>query len=101
MHIDLSPEQHALRMKVRDYFQDLMNPERKLRMRGAEGGPEYRELLQTMGRDGWLALGWPKEHGGQGYGPTEQLIFFEEALIAGAPLPFVTINTVGPTITRR
>ena len=98
MHIDLSPEQHALRMKVRDYFQELMNPERKLRMRGAEGGPEYRELLQTMGRDGWLALGWPKEHGGQGYGPTEQLIFFEEALIAGAPLPFVTINTVGPTL---
>ena len=79
MHIDLSQEQHALRIKVRDYFQELMNPERKLRMRGAEGGPEYRELLQTMGRDGWLALGWPKEHGGQGYGPTEQLVFFDFA----------------------
>lgn len=39
-----------------------------------------------------------KEHGGQGYGPTEQLIFFEEANIAGAPLPFVTISTVGPAL---
>ena len=29
---------------------------------------------------------------------TEQLIFFEEANIAGAPLPFVTISTVGPAL---
>ena len=98
MFIDLTPEQHALRTKVRDYFNNLMAGDLKLRMRGAEGGEEYRNLLKTMGRDGWLALGWPKEYGGQGYGPTEQLIFFEEALIAGAPLPFVTINTVGPTL---
>jgi alkylation response protein AidB-like acyl-CoA dehydrogenase len=98
MFIDLTPEQHALRIKVRDYFNNLMAGDLKLRMRGAEGGEEYRNLLKTMGRDGWLALGWPKEFGGQGYGPTEQLIFFEEALIAGAPLPFVTINTVGPTL---
>ncbi len=98
MYIDLSPDQHQLRTKVRDYFNNLMAGDLKLRMRGAEGGEEYRNLLKTMGRDGWLALGWPKEYGGQGYGPTEQLIFFEEALIAGAPLPFVTINTVGPTL---
>ena len=98
MFIDLTPDQHQLRIKVRDYFNDLMAGERRERMRGAEGGQEYRDLLKTMGRDGWLALGWPKEFGGQGYGPTEQLIFFEEALIAGAPLPFVTINTVGPTL---
>src|SRR5690606_37857956 len=55
-------------------------------------------LVRQMGQDGWLAVGWPKEHGGQGYGPTEQLIFFEEANIAGAPLPFVTISTVGPAL---
>ncbi len=29
---------------------------------------------------------------------TEQFIFFEEANIAGAPLPFVTISTVGPAL---
>src|SRR5207253_638401 len=48
--------------------------------------------------DGWLAVGWPKEHGGQGYAATEQMIFFQEANIAGAPLPFVTISTVGPAL---
>jgi alkylation response protein AidB-like acyl-CoA dehydrogenase len=63
-----------------------------------EGGDLYRDTIRKIGRDGWLALGWPKEHGGQGYAATEQLIFFEEANIAGAPLPFVTISTVGPAL---
>jgi len=98
MFVDLTPEQHALRIKVRDYFQNLMTPELRAALRGVEGGTLYRDTIRTIGRDGWLALGWPKAHGGQGYSATEQLIFFEEANIAGAPLPFVTISTVGPAL---
>jgi len=98
MFVDLTPEQHALRLKVRDYFQNLMTPQLREQLRGKEGGQLYRDTIRQMGRDGWLAVGWPKEHGGQGYGPTEQFIFFEEANIAGAPLPFVTISTVGPAL---
>lgn len=98
MFVDLTPEQHALRLKVRDYFQNLMTPELRSELRGKEGGELYRQTIRQMGRDGWLAVGWPKQHGGQGYAATEQLIFFEEANIAGAPLPFVTISTVGPAL---
>nr|AII72244.1 acyl-CoA dehydrogenase [Pseudomonas putida]AMD77858.1 Acyl-CoA dehydrogenase [Pseudomonas putida] len=98
MFVDLTPEQHALRRKVRDYFQALMTPELREQLRGKEGGELYRQTIRQMGRDGWLAVGWPKAHGGQGYAATEQLIFFEEANIAGAPLPFVTISTVGPAL---
>ena len=98
MFVDLTPEQHALRLKVRDYFQNLMTPELRQQMRGTEGGELFRRTIAQIGRDGWLAVGWPKAYGGQGYGPTEQLIFFEEANIAGAPLPFVTISTVGPAL---
>ena len=98
MFIDLSPEQHALRLRVRDYFNALMTPALRLALRGAEGGPLYRQTVRQMGQDGWLAVGWPKQHGGQGLSATEQLIFFEEANIAGAPLPFVTISTVGPAL---
>lgn len=98
MFVDLTPEQHALRLKVRDYFQNLMTPELRSELRGKEGGDLYRQTIRQMGRDGWLAVGWPKAHGGQGYAATEQLIFFEEANIAGAPLPFVTISTVGPAL---
>ncbi|MCW8193200.1 acyl-CoA dehydrogenase [Proteobacteria bacterium 005FR1] len=97
MFVDLTEEQKALRIKVRDYFTHLMSPELRRKVRDAEG-VEAREVVRQMGRDGWLAVGWPKEFGGQGYGPTEQLIFFEEANIAGAPLPFVTISTVGPAL---
>ncbi|MFK0570378.1 acyl-CoA dehydrogenase family protein [Endozoicomonas sp.] len=98
MFVDLTPEQHQLRLKVRDYFTELMTPELRATLRGKEGGDDYRRVIQQMGKDGWLAVGWPKEHGGQGYQATEQLIFFEEANIAGAPLPFVTISTVGPAL---
>ena len=51
-----------------------------------------------MGADGWLGIGWPKEYGGQDRSPIEQFIFFDEAQRAGAPVPLLTINTVGPTI---
>jgi len=98
VYVDLTPDQHALRLKVRDYFTVMMTPELRVQLRGAEGGPLFRRLVRQMGRDGWLAVGWPKAHGGQGYAATEQLIFFEEANIAGAPLPFVTISTVGPAL---
>ncbi|MDN3653453.1 acyl-CoA dehydrogenase family protein [Thalassotalea ponticola] len=98
MFVDLTPEQKQLRIKIRDYFTELMTPELRLSLRGSEGGDTFRKVIRQMGKDGWLAVGWPKEHGGQGYTATEQLIFFEEANIAGAPLPFVTISTVGPSL---
>lgn len=98
MFVDLTPEQKSLRREIRDYFNALMTDDLRVALRGAEGGDDFRRLIRQMGEDGWLAVGWPKEHGGQGYEATEQLIFFEEANIAGAPLPFVTISTVGPSL---
>jgi len=98
MFVDLTPEQHKLRLKVRDYFNTMMTPELRMQLRGAESGDLFRQLIRQMGRDGWLAVGWPKQFGGQGYAATEQMIFFQEANIAGAPLPFVTISTVGPAL---
>jgi alkylation response protein AidB-like acyl-CoA dehydrogenase len=57
-------------------------------------------VVRQLGRDGWLALGWPQEHGGRGGSVLDQLIFTDEAAIARVPVPFLTINTVGPTIMR-
>lgn len=98
MFVDLTPEQHALRGEIRDYFNNLLTPAMRAKIRGTEDGDEYKRIVRQIGADGWLAVGWPREYGGQGYGATEQLIFFEEACIAGAMLPFVTINTVGPAL---
>ena len=61
-------------------------------------GPVYREVVQRMGRDGWLGVGWPVEYGGRGFGQIEQQIFVNEAARADVPLPAVTLQTVGPTL---
>jgi alkylation response protein AidB-like acyl-CoA dehydrogenase len=63
-------------------------------------GDAYRQVVRQLGRDGWLALGWPEEHGGRGGSMLDQLIFTDEAAIARVPVPFLTINTVAPTIMR-
>ncbi|HEX6353727.1 acyl-CoA dehydrogenase family protein [Actinophytocola sp.] len=101
MHIAYTPEQEALRRELRAYFADLMTPERRdaLAAGGDYGdGDVYKEVVRQMGADGWLALGWPEEYGGQARPMLDQLIFTDEAAVAGAPVPFLTINTVGPTI---
>jgi alkylation response protein AidB-like acyl-CoA dehydrogenase len=98
MIIDYTDKQKALRKELRQYFATLIKPEYRDELREAEGGDLYKSLIRQMGKDGWLALGWPTEYGGQGATTTEQLLFFEEALLAGAPIPFVTLNTVGPAL---
>ncbi|HYW28079.1 MAG TPA: acyl-CoA dehydrogenase family protein [Terriglobales bacterium] len=101
MRLALTDDQEALRDELRAYFSDLMTPEVEAEMSNGEwGGSRYRELSLRMGRDGWLGIGWPKEYGGQGRSAVEQFIFFDEAQRAGAPVPFLTINTVGPTLMR-
>jgi 3-oxocholest-4-en-26-oyl-CoA dehydrogenase alpha subunit len=98
MHVDYTPEQKALRAELRAYFAKLVTPELRKQLHGLETSPLHKKLIRQMGRDGWLGVGWPVEYGGQGRTAVEQLIWFEEARRAGAPIPFVTLNTVGPTL---
>ncbi|MEV6772806.1 acyl-CoA dehydrogenase family protein [Nocardia sp. NPDC051030] len=102
MRIAYTPQQEQLRAELRDYFARLITPERRQALSAQTGeygeGNVYREVVAEMGRDGWLALGWPKEYGGQDRSTMDQLIFTDEAAIAGAPVPFLTINSVAPTI---
>jgi alkylation response protein AidB-like acyl-CoA dehydrogenase len=99
VYLDYTPEQVRLRDELRRYFADLLTDEVRARLGGpGEGGPEHRRLVRRLGEDGWLGIGWPKEYGGQGRPATDQFIFFDEAQRAGAPVPLVTLNTVGPTL---
>ncbi|MGA3252655.1 MAG: acyl-CoA dehydrogenase [Mycobacterium sp.] len=102
MRISYSPEQEELRRELRSYFTTLMTPERREALSSVQGeygiGNAYRETVAQMGKDGWLTLNWPKEYGGQDRSPMDSLIFTDEAAIAGAPVPFLTINSVAPTI---
>jgi len=99
LHIAYTAEQEALRRELREYFAELMTPEVQAEVAtGDSGGPACLEAVRTLGRDGWLGIGWPEEYGGQARGELEQFIFTNEAWRAGVPLPFLTINTVGKTI---
>jgi acyl-CoA dehydrogenase len=99
LHIAYTPAQEDLRRELRAYFAELMTPEVQAEaFNGETGGPHCLEAVRKMGRDGWLGLGWPEVYGGQGRGEIDQMIFFDEAWRAGAPIPFLTINTVGKTI---
>jgi alkylation response protein AidB-like acyl-CoA dehydrogenase len=104
MRLEYTPEQQRLQSQLREYFAGLMTPRLRDALADPEGdygdGTAYREVVRQLGRDGWLALAWPVEHGGGGRTPLEQLIFADEAATAGVPVPFLTINTVGPTIMR-
>jgi 3-oxocholest-4-en-26-oyl-CoA dehydrogenase alpha subunit len=104
MHLAYTPEQDRLRHQLRAYFGGLMTPEIRESLAVADGdygtGEAYRQVVRQLGRDGWLALSWPAEHGGRGGSALDQLIFTDEAAIARVPVPFLTINTVGPTIMR-
>jgi 3-oxocholest-4-en-26-oyl-CoA dehydrogenase alpha subunit len=99
MHMALTAEQQALREELRAYFVAMLTPDVRRELGGEGDNPQlWRDLVRQMGQDGWLGLGWPTEYGGGGAGPLEQLILFTEVQRAGAPFPFVTVNTVGPTL---
>jgi alkylation response protein AidB-like acyl-CoA dehydrogenase len=99
VHLAYTPEQDALRQELREYFARIVTPEVAEEMsRGDMGAPHCLEAVRQMGRDNWLAVSWPSEYGGRNLSLVEQLIFFDEAHRAGAPVPLLTVNTVGQTL---
>ncbi|MFF3542527.1 acyl-CoA dehydrogenase family protein [Streptomyces platensis] len=92
MHLAPTARQERLRAALRSYFRELL-PDGPV-----EDAAAQRAVLRRIGADGMLGLGWPTAYGGQGRGPDEQFVFFDEAYRAGAPVSMVTLNTVGPTL---
>ena len=104
MHVALDRDQLALRHELQEYFAALVTPEVKAGLASATGefgeAGVYKDVIRQLGKDGWLGIGWPKEYGGQDRSMIEQLIFTDVAADFGVPVPYLTLNTVGPTIMR-
>jgi alkylation response protein AidB-like acyl-CoA dehydrogenase len=99
MYLTYTDAQRELRDELRAYFAQLMTPE--LRAALSEGeleGSAYKDMVRQLGKDGMLGISWPKEYGGGGRDLLDQYIFFDESQRAQVPIPFLTLNTVGPTI---
>lgn len=99
MRLALTAEQEAFRDEVRGYFGTLITPELRDELdRDDPDSPTYRDFVKQLGADGWLCPTWPVEYGGRGLSPIEQFVFFDETQRLRVPMPFLTANTVGPTI---
>lgn len=101
MRMEFGPEQERLRSELRSYFSELMTPELSSEIEqshGEGGGPLWRAAMRRMGRDGWIGTGWPKALGGRGMTPLDQFIFVEETMRVGFSFPFLTTESIGPTL---
>jgi 3-oxo-4-pregnene-20-carboxyl-CoA dehydrogenase beta subunit len=98
VYIELTESQQALQDELRTYFAELVTPGEVDEMLVNRHGDTFRNLVKRMGHDGWLGVGWPVEYGGRGFGEVEQTIFVNEASRQDVPLPYVTLQTVGPTL---
>ena len=99
MDFDFTVEQDRLRKDYRERLEAVMTPERRRAVANLmEGGRAMTECRLALGEAGLLGVSWPKEYGGGGLTALEQYIFGEEAQRVQAPLPMITLNTVGPTL---
>ncbi len=102
MELDFGPAAEALRKEVREFVAREWPPE--MAQAVANELPEYRgrndAFSRKLGKKGWLGIGWPKEHGGQGRSYIEQLAYNEEMGYLRAPTgkTHMAVNIVGPTL---
>lgn len=90
----------AFRTLARDFLEQHY-PEDKRHIIGRARWADIQDWYRTLSREGWLAMAWPKEHGGRGLSAGKQLIWIEEQERHGAArVPDHGINMIGPTLIR-
>ncbi len=101
MDINYTAEERAFRDEVRTFLndklpKDIASKVKEHKRLGKEDTIRWQKILNEQG---WMALHWPKEHGGTGWSPIQKHIFEEECAEYGAPgvLPF-GVNMVAPVI---
>ena len=101
MELILTPEEEAFREEVRAFVMTEVPEEvRRKTMTGFRLSKEEHVTWQKkLFRKGWIAPGWPVEHGGTGWTPMQKHLFEEECAAAGAP-PVIAfgVTMVAPVI---
>jgi alkylation response protein AidB-like acyl-CoA dehydrogenase len=103
--LDDTPEQAAYRAQVREWLQQHASEAPVLR--GPDALKDEREIVAArrawqgkLAEAGLAGVTWPKEYGGQGLGPIDQVIVNQEIAAAGVPgiLDAIGVGMLGPTI---
>ncbi|MGJ5043106.1 acyl-CoA dehydrogenase family protein [Bradyrhizobium sp. HKCCYLRH1062] len=105
MSLSLTPEEKRFRDEVRAFIAAHLSP--GLRRASSLNvsffsDPEIVAPWQNaLHERGWVAPGWPQEHGGPGWSAAQRWIFESECARAGAPqLSPMGIKMVGPVLMR-
>jgi alkylation response protein AidB-like acyl-CoA dehydrogenase len=105
MDLTYSPEELAFQREVRTWLKRNV-PKRDRSDNPVEGAPDKTRIVKAKGWQrkvydaGYLAMGWPREYGGQGANVMRQTIVNEEMVRARAPglIGMMGIQMVGPTL---
>jgi alkylation response protein AidB-like acyl-CoA dehydrogenase len=103
MDTQFTQEELAFQAEVRQFFADTLDDELEEMLKGAEASPRLKEGMieyqRRLNAKGWMAPGWPVEHGGQDWSMTQHFIFNAERGHAGAPAPIpFGVTMVAPVI---
>ncbi|HEY1687411.1 MAG TPA: acyl-CoA dehydrogenase family protein [Solirubrobacteraceae bacterium] len=105
MDLDDTPEQAEYRTSVRGWL--AAHASEAPVLRGPDALQDEDEIIVRrrawqgkLAEGGLAGVTWPKEYGGQGRGPIEQLICNQEIAAAGVPgiLDAIGVGMLGPTI---
>jgi alkylation response protein AidB-like acyl-CoA dehydrogenase len=100
MHLELQPADQAFRDEAATWLRANIP---------AEPRPATGEAMVVFDRawqrrqyhDGWAGVSWPVEHGGRGLSLVQQLIWWEQYALAGAPhvgVFWVAVSHAGPSL---
>ncbi|MGE0600719.1 MAG: acyl-CoA dehydrogenase family protein [Dehalococcoidia bacterium] len=100
MNFRFTPEQAAFQQEVSDFIENGLPAGWNDDHGSLEAHLEVeRDIMTRLAAKHWLALPWPKEYGGMGASPMQQLIFNEQMAYNGVP---GTVNMgvawVGPVV---
>lgn len=89
------------RHEVRGFLANALPPEVAARVEAgaALSRDELMDWHRRLFEQGWVAPGWPVEHGGTGWSEAQKYAFEEECALAGAPsLIPMALTIVGPLL---
>lgn len=99
--LKLTPEEAAFRDEVRAFF--AADYPAHVIAKNAAGQQldkqDHIDAQRALHARGWLGVGWPRDHGGTGWTPTQRYIFDQELELANAAaiIPMAVIY-IGPII---
>ncbi len=85
-------DEQSFREEIRRFLRENLPPNWKEQVGETEGEERdefERAFARKAGERHYLSIGWPKEYGGLGWSPMQQLIFNEEWATAKAPRSFM------------